>query len=85
MCIATRLLSLLSNKKFAASKQQLWNNLDKGVDNQPRTVAGVLKHLKFHSVYANTLNASPTLSGNRGQFEAAFVTGGDQTPGEDKR
>ena len=54
MYIATRLFSLSSNKKFAASKQQLWNDLAKGMDNQPRTVAGYLKHLKFHILYANT-------------------------------
>ena len=44
-CIATRLLSLSSNKKFSTSKQELRNDLVKGKDNHPRTVAGVLKYL----------------------------------------
>ena len=41
--IATKLLSLSSNKKVAASKQELRNYLIKGKDNYPRTVIGVLK------------------------------------------
>ena len=50
ICIATRLLSLASNKKFAPSKQELKNDLVKGKDNYPRTVAGVLKFLSFHNL-----------------------------------
>jgi len=45
ICIATRLLHLSSNKKLFASKKELCNDLVKGKDNYPRTVAGVMKFL----------------------------------------
>ena len=35
ICISTRLLSLASDKKYGASKQELKNNLVKGKDNYP--------------------------------------------------
>ena len=50
ICIATRLLSLSSNKKFAASKQELHEDLVKGKNNYPRTLSGVLKYLKLHTL-----------------------------------
>lgn len=50
ICIATCLLLLASNKKFGASKQELHNDLVKGKDNYPRTVAGVLKYLQPHTL-----------------------------------
>lgn len=78
ICIATRLLSLSSNKKFSAIKQELRNDLIKGKDNYPRTVAGVLKYLQFHSLHANTQNTTK-------QLETAFVTDGDQSHNEEKR
>ena len=82
--ITTRFLSLSSNKKFSASKQELRNNLVKGKDNYPRTVARVLKYLQFHSLHANKLNTPLSLS-NKKQLETAFVTDGDQPSNEDKR
>ena len=82
--IATRLLSLSSNKKFLASRQELRNDLFKGKDNYPRTVAGVFKYLQFHSLHANTLNTTLSLS-NKKQLETAFVTDGDQSCNDDKR
>ena len=42
-----------SNKKFSVNKQELQNDLIKGKDNYPRTVAGVLTYLNFHSLNAN--------------------------------
>ena len=84
ICIATRLLSLSSNKKFLASRQELRNDLVKGKDNYPRTVAGVLKYLQFHSLHANTQNTTLSLS-NKKQLETAFVTDGDQSCNDDKR
>ena len=83
--IATRLLFISSNKNFAASKQELRNDIVKGKDNYPRTVVGVLKYLQFHSLYVDTLNVTPVLSGNKKHLEIAFVTDGDEMPGEDKR
>ena len=83
--IATRLLFLSSNKNFAASKQELRNDIVKGKDNYPRTVVGVLKYLQFHSLYVDTLNVTPVLSGNKKHLEIAFETDGDEIPGEDKR
>ena len=74
-----------SNKNFAASKQELRNDIVKGKDNYPRTVVGVLKYLQFHSLYVDTLNVTPVLSGNKKHLEIAFVTDRDEMPGEDKR
>jgi len=46
--IATRMLLLASNKKFAASKQELKNDLVKGKDNYPRTITNMLNFLDTH-------------------------------------
>lgn len=59
ICIATRLLSLSSNKKFSGSKQELRNDLLKGKDNYLRAIDGVLKSLNFHNLHANTQFTSP--------------------------
>ena len=82
ICIATRLLSLSSNKKFSASKQELCNDLVQGKDNYPRTVTGVLKYLRFHSLSAGTVSINQHAS-NTKQLETAFVTEGDDAT-EDK-
>lgn len=83
ICIATRLLSLASNKKFAASKQELRNDLVKGKDNYPRTVAGVMKFLQFHNLKANNDLPSPQTPGKK-EVETAFITEGDGTPPDNK-
>ena len=75
--IATRLLSLSSNKRFAASKQELRNDLVKDKDNYPRTVPGVLKFLQFHSLHSNTEELHNGPSKYRKQLETAFVTDGE--------
>ena len=41
-CNCYTFLSLLSNSKFTALKQELMNDLVKDKDNDPRTIAGVL-------------------------------------------
>ena len=53
ICIATRVLSISSNKKFSASKQELKNDLVKGKDNYPRTIPGVLNFLANHVLSSN--------------------------------
>ena len=45
ICIATCLLSLSSNEKFGASKQELKNDLVKGKDNYSITISGVMNFL----------------------------------------
>ena len=81
--IATRLLSLSSNKRFAAIKQELRNDLVKGKDNYPRTVPGVLKFLQFHSLHTNAEEPQNVSGKHRKQFETAFVTdGGNETDGK---
>lgn len=72
-CIATRLLSLSSNKKFSASKQELRNDLVKGKGNYPRTVSGVLKYLHFHSLRDN-MEAEVPVQSSRKHLETVFVT-----------
>ena len=44
-CLSTRFLSLASNKLHSASKQELRNDMVKGKDEYPRTIAMALKFL----------------------------------------
>ena len=75
ICIVTRLLSLSSNKKFSASKQELKNDLVKGKDNYPRTIPAVLNFIENHSLASNKSNAHIPKN------ETAFVTDGDKEGG----
>jgi len=74
---------LASNKKFGASKQELHNDLVKGKDNYPRTVAGVLKYLQPHTLQTNTDNPSP--SPTKKQLETIFLNDGDTFVDEEKQ
>jgi len=81
ICLATRLLSLSSNKVFSANKQELNNDLLKGKDNYPRTTAGVLNYLQFHKFNTNT-RAKPI---NQGKYQdllkTVFATDGNKQHG----
>ena len=81
ICIAKRLLLLSSDKKFAASKQELRNDLVKGKDNYPRTVSGLIKYLKFHRLHTS-MNVSTPLTTGKKQLETAFATNGERTTSE---
>ena len=48
--LSTRFLSLSNNKLHHESKQDLKNDKIKGEDNYPRTIAGVLNFLQYHSL-----------------------------------
>ena len=49
-CLATRFLSLLSDKLHRQSKQELKNDLIKGDDKYPRNIAAALNFLQYHSL-----------------------------------
>ena len=50
ICLATRFLSLSSDKLHRQSKQELKNDLVKGDDKYPRTIAAALNFLQYHSL-----------------------------------
>lgn len=78
ICITTRLLSLSSNKKFGASKQEFRNDLVKEKDNYPHTASNVLKFLHFHSLQADK-DIGNFQDMDKHQYEKAFVTDGNKT------
>ena len=78
ICIATRLLSLSSDEKFGASKQELKNDLIKGKDNYPRSVASVLNFLENHNLHSNNRMSQPK---TKTQPELAFITDGEKNEG----
>ena len=53
ICLSTRFLSLASNKLHAQSKQELKNDLVKGDDKYPRTIASTITFLQYHSLRNN--------------------------------
>ena len=75
ICISTRLLSLVSQKRYGQSKQELKNDLIKGEMTYPLTISGVLNFLQCHSLTPNQSN-----SGNQKQpnIKTAFVIDGDK-------
>ena len=57
ICLATRFLSLFSNKFHSQSNQYLKNNLVKGDDNYPRTILAVLKFIQHRSLRESAYKA----------------------------
>ena len=78
ICIATKLLSLSSNKKFGGSKQELRNDLVKEKYNYPRTVLGVLKFLQFHNLQADKDTTSQNIE--KKQYKTTFMNDGNNDP-----
>ena len=77
--LATRLLSL-SYKIFAASKQELKNDIVKGKDNYPRTIVGVLNYLQFLNLNTNIQPRPTNQSKHQDSLETAFAIDGDKQP-----
>ena len=50
ICLSTRFLSLASNKLHSGSKQELRNDMVKGEDKYPRTIAATLRFLQYHDL-----------------------------------
>ena len=75
ICLATRFLSLSSNKLHSQSKQESKNNLIKGDDKYPRTITATLNFLQYHSLWNN--NTSTRIhSPNPNRIETAFAQDG---------
>ena len=55
ICLSTRFLSLASNKLHMWSKQELVNDMVKGDDNYPKTIAGTLRFLQYHNLRGKTI------------------------------
>ena len=77
ICLSTRFLSLASNKLHSASKQELRNDMVKGEDKYPRTIAATLRFLRYHNLRGKTAVGK---DGKRVRNETAFAQQGD---GED--
>ena len=56
ICIATRFLSLSSDKLHSASKQEMKNDVVKGKNNYPTTIAGVIHFLQYHNLKRSSDN-----------------------------
>ena len=72
ICLSTRFISLASNKLHAQSKQELKNDLIKGDDKYPRTIAGTITFLQYHSLRNNN-NISQTDRRKELYNETAFA------------
>ena len=55
ICLSTRFLSLASDRLHYWSKQELVNDMVKGKDNYPRTIAGTLRFLQYHNLRGKTV------------------------------
>ena len=73
-CLSTRFLSLASNKLHSASKQELRNDMVKGEDKYPRTIAATLRFLQYHNLRGKTAVGK---DGKRIRNETAFAQQGD--------
>ena len=77
ICLSTRFLSLASDRLHSASKQELKNNLVKGINNYPKTLSATLSFLQYHE-----LRGKPTERKTRP--EVAFVQRDDEKDGDKK-
>ena len=77
ICLSTRFLSLASNKLHAASKQELRNDMVKGEDNYPRTIANTLRFLQYHNLRGKQLPSSDRRNKKATYLETAFAQQGD--------
>ena len=50
ICLSVRFLSLSSNALHSSSKQELRNDMVKGEDKYPRTIAATLRFLQYHNL-----------------------------------
>ena len=53
ICLSTRFLSLSSDAIHSGSKQELANDMVKGEDKYPRTMASTLRFLQYHNLRGN--------------------------------
>jgi len=72
ICIVTRLLSLASNKKLVASKQELKNDLVKGKDNYPQTITNMLNFLEKH--YLATQKVTSHVQKNQDRIHNQWIS-----------
>ena len=81
-CLATLFLSLASDKLHANSKQELRNDMVKGEDKYPRTIASTLRFLQYHNLRGKPITP-PTGKLKKLRSETAF-TQADEDNEEEK-
>ena len=82
ICLATRFLSLSSNKLHSQSKQELQNDLIKEDDKYPRTITAALNFLQYHSLRNN--NTSTRVNNpNPNRIETAFAQDGTKNTNDE--
>lgn len=83
ICLATRFLSLSSNKLHSQCKQELKNDIVKGDDKYPRSVTATLSFFQHHILCGHSSSTRP-LKGSADLTETAFAQEGESKPGNDK-
>jgi len=72
ICLATRFLSMSSDKLHSQSKQELKNDLVKGDDKYLRSITAALKVLQYHSLHGHSSSTLPH-KGNNDLIKTTFT------------
>ena len=80
ICLSTRFLSLASDRLHAASKQELRNDMVKGEDKYPRTIAATLRFLQYHNLRGKQPHDKKS---HKNRSETAFAQQGDEDVDDD--